>query len=98
RTPQGRRAFRRYLEDTLAPGEMRAFERELERLGGRFPIPVALVYARRDPMVPPSVGQRLARMIPSAELIWLERGSHFAHVDAPDLFLDVALPFLTRPR
>lgn len=93
-TPAGRRAFRRYLHDALSASAMRAFERELAALGGRFPVPLLLVYARRDPMVPPAVGERLARLLPSAELRWLEEASHFAHVDAPAAFLEAALPFL----
>jgi pimeloyl-ACP methyl ester carboxylesterase len=59
-------------------------------------VPLQLVYARRDPMVPPSVGERLARLVPGAELAWLEAGSHFAHVDAPEALLAAALPFLER--
>ena len=57
---------------------------------------VLLLYSRRDPMVPPGIGQRLRELIPSAELTWLEEGSHFAHIDRPELFLDEALPFLQR--
>ena len=29
-----------------------------------------------------------------AELVWLEEGSHFAHVDAPDAFVAAILSFL----
>ena len=47
-------------------------------------------------MVPPSIGARLARLLPDAEMVWLARASHFAHVDAVPAFLDVALPFITR--
>ena len=90
----GRRAFHRYLADTLRTSSMRALERELSARKGVFPVPLQLVYVRRDPMVPPSVGERLARLVPGAELVWLERGSHFAHVDAVDDLLGVAVPFL----
>ncbi len=93
RTEAGRRAFGRYLGDTLKASTMRRFERALTATRP-FPIPLMLVYARRDPMVPPSVGERLGRLVPEAPLVWLEAASHFAHVDAPDAFLDAALPFL----
>ena len=76
---------------------MRAFERALRALDGRFPIPLRLVYARRDPMVPPSVGKRLARLLPSAEMVWLDRASHFAHVDATEPFVESVLEFLQSP-
>ena len=94
RTPEGRKAFRRYLSDTLTASSMRRFEDLLVRTRP-FPVPLQLVYARRDPMVPPSVGERLARLVPDAPMVWLEEASHFAHVDAPRAFLDAALPFLT---
>ncbi|MBX3271417.1 MAG: alpha/beta hydrolase [Sandaracinaceae bacterium] len=92
-TPAGREAFARYLGDTLRASEMRRFARQLAALE-RFPVPLQLVYARRDPMVPPEVGAALARLVPGAELVWLDEGSHFAHVDAPDVFLAAARPFL----
>lgn len=92
-TVPGRRAFTRYLRETLKASTMRAFERRL-RATRPFPVPLQLVYARRDPMVPPSVGARLGALVPEAPLVWLDEASHFAHVDATDAFLDVALPFL----
>lgn len=95
-TPAGRKAFAHYLADTLAASEMRLFERAIADLDGRFPIPLRLVYARRDPMVPPVVGERLARLLPSADMVWLEAASHFAHVDATDAFVHAVLPFLDR--
>lgn len=86
----------RHLSDTLSVREMRRFEDKLKGLD-RFPIPLLLVYARQDKMVPPVVGERLARLIPDARIEWLEEASHFAHVDAPDAFLRAALPFLAKP-
>ena len=94
-TPEGRRAFIHYLGDTMRASHMREFERALDELE-RFPIPLLMVYARRDPMVPPVVGERLAKLLPDAEMVWLEEGSHFAHVDAPEAFLAAARPFLER--
>lgn len=86
----------RHLSDTLDVGEMRRFEKALGTLD-RFPIPLLLVYARQDKMVPPVVGERLAKLIPDARIEWLEEASHFAHVDAPEAFLQAALPFLRTP-
>jgi pimeloyl-ACP methyl ester carboxylesterase len=94
RSPDGIRAFVRMLTETVDPGAMRVFVRRLRALRGRFPIPLQLVYAKADPMVPPIVGKRLARLLPSAKFVELSRGSHFAHVDAPDLFLGVTRSFL----
>lgn len=91
-TADGARAFASYMAETLAPGPMRSFVRELRTRG--FPIPLLLVYADRDPMVPPKVGERLHTLLPGAELRWLTDSSHFAHVDSPDRLLALIEPFL----
>ncbi len=94
RTEAGLHALWRTLKETLDPGDMDRFEMELRERG--FPIPVQLVYARRDPMVPPSVGERLRAWMPTAEWVWLEEASHFAHVDATDAFVAAVDPFIRR--
>jgi pimeloyl-ACP methyl ester carboxylesterase len=78
---EGRRAFARWLHESLAPSGLSRFVADLRARG--FPVPLRLVYAREDPMVPPSVGPRLAALVPDAELVWLEDASHFAQVDQP---------------
>ncbi len=96
-TPDGRRAFSRHLSDTMCASTMRTFERELQdrcAQGRPFPVPLQLVYAKRDPMVPPVVGVKLAKLVPSAKIAWLDEASHFAHVDATDRFLATMIPFL----
>jgi len=98
-TEAGARAFVGYLSETLAPRDLRAFVSTLEQRRDQalpFPVPLLLVYARRDPMVPPAIGPKLHALVPSAELQWLEDSSHFAHVDTPDALLPVVLEFLTR--
>ena len=57
-------------------------------------VPLRLLYARRDPMVPPAMGPRLQALLPGTALDWAEEGGHFLHVDRPALFLRLALPFL----
>lgn len=97
-THEGSRAFVKYLAETLQPAGFAEFNRQLERRreAGGFPIPLMLIYARQDPMVPPVVGERLAAMVPDAEMVWLDEASHFAHVDAPGRFAGPALEFLRR--
>jgi pimeloyl-ACP methyl ester carboxylesterase len=95
--PAGRRAFYHHLKDTMSAREMKQFVTDLTRMKREqrpFPTPLLLVYAEHDPMVPPRVGKILSALVPSAELIWLREGSHFAHIDRPRLFLNAALPFL----
>lgn len=96
KTLEGTRAFARNLGDTLDANEMRRFERRLKELGGRFPVPLRLVYAERDPMVPAEVGRRLHGLLPGAEMVWLKDASHFAHVDATERFVDAISDFLAR--
>ncbi|PJZ70892.1 hypothetical protein CH373_06405 [Leptospira perolatii] len=94
KTPEGVHAFYLMLKQTLNVKEMQKFEKDLLSLNGYFPIPLLLVYAKKDPMVPPAVGKKMHRILPKVEFHWLDRGSHFAHVDATDLFVEKALPFL----
>ncbi len=97
RTRAGRRAFWHWLADTMDPADMTEFITRLQHMrdsGEPFPAPLQLIYARRDPMVPPTVGERLASLLPGASMHWIDEGSHFAHVDAPEEFLRIALPFL----
>jgi pimeloyl-ACP methyl ester carboxylesterase len=82
----GARAFVSYLGDTFAPRDIAAFVATLsERRHAHqpFPVPLLLLYSRQDPLVPPSVGERLHALVPDAPLVWLDDTSHFAHVDTP---------------
>jgi pimeloyl-ACP methyl ester carboxylesterase len=96
-TPDGARAFARWLAEALAPRDLADFARSLARrrdAGQPFPVPLLLLYARQDPMVPPSTGARLHALVPSARFEWLADSSHFAHVDSPDRVVPLLLDFL----
>lgn len=96
-TREGAAAFAAILRDTLDPSAMTDFTAALAARRDRgepFPVPLQLIYARQDPMVPPSVGHALADLVPGARFDWLEEASHFAHVDAPERFLVPTLDFL----
>ena len=92
----GRRTFYRHLRDGLDSREMKKFARALQ--AAPFPIPILLVYAETDPVVPPVVGDKLKRLIPDAGFIQLANASHFAHVDAADRFVEAITPFLAGSR
>lgn len=97
----GSRAFVRYLSDALSPDELRGFVRSLEQLRARrepFPVPLLMMYAKEDPMVPPDVGRRLHGLVPGAEMVWLEQSSHFCHVDSPERVVEVVLRFFDEGR
>lgn len=96
-TKEGARAFVRYLAEAVSAKEMRRFIRELESRkanGDKVPVPLLLLYADEDPMVPPSVGPKLKERLPGAKLEWLTGSSHFAHVDTPEVFLERVEGFL----
>ena len=95
---EGSLAFARYLADSLAPKELAAFVRRLTSRrdeGAGSPVPLMMVYAEQDPMVPPSIGPRLHALLPDAEFHTLDRTSHFTHVDSPDRLSPLLLEFLT---
>ncbi len=99
-TPDGVRAFIKYLDETMAVGPIRDFQRQLlarQARGEGFPVPLLHLYARRDPMVPPRFGEILAART-GADIVWLDEGSHFAHVDAVERFLPPVLAFLSTTR
>ena len=68
-------------------------------LRARFPElrqPVLLLWGELDPIVPPAVGQRLAREIPCAELITFPRTFHRPQVAHPDAVTGAIEMFLAR--
>lgn len=96
-SPAGSKAFARHMKDGLNVFGMRRMERALASRRASdcgFPIDLMLVYAKQDPMVPPEIGRRLQALMPGVDLRWLDQASHFAHVDATDRFLDLAMPWL----
>lgn len=96
-TPEGARAFVAHLAETMAIGPIVDFHRTLEERRARgepFPVPLLLLYAERDPMVPPRFGDAFSALIPDARLVRVAEGSHFAHVDAVERFLPPVLEHL----
>jgi len=95
-TTEGVRAFTRYLRDAMSARGLGEFTNELAQRKQQnlaFPIPLCLIYSRHDPLVSPTVAERLAPLIPDAKLHWLENTSHLAHVDTPDAVADVVEAF-----
>jgi pimeloyl-ACP methyl ester carboxylesterase len=97
RSRAGQMAFHRWLRDALNPAELTEFVETLRARSARnepFVVPLMLVYAKSDPMVPPAVGEALSALLPDSPIVWLDEASHFAHVDAAEQFAAVALPWL----
>lgn len=95
---EGVASFARFLGQTMSPWAMRDFVAALASRRDRgedFVVPLQLLYAAEDPMVPPRVGDELRALVPGASFARLQEASHFAHVDATERFVDAVLPFLT---
>lgn len=93
-TEAGLEGFLAQLRDMMSHAGTTRLEAALRALPNGPAVPLRLLYARRDPMVPPAMGPRLRALLPGVGLDWAEEGGHFLHVDRPALFLQLATPFL----
>ncbi len=91
RDDAGLDAFIGYLRDTVSASGFAEFARELSEKP--FPIPLLLLYATSDPMVPARNAQYLAKLVPNARLEMMQNTSHFAHVDTPELVVSAVTRF-----
>ena len=94
RASPGIDGFIAQLQHMMSVEGTERLEALLRARSGGPPVPTRLLYARRDPMVPPAMGPRFQALMPGVGLDWAEEGGHFLHVDRPALFLGLALPFL----
>ena len=69
-----------------------AFDRT-EQLG-EIRTPTLVLCARDDILTPPYYSEELARLIPGAELVILQKGGHACSQTTPAQFNEVVLPFL----
>ena len=67
-------------------------EHDLRDDAGSVMAPTLLIWGRRDPVIPPKIGRRLAATINGAELVVLDTG-HVPHTTDPEGFAAHLLPF-----
>lgn len=67
-------------------------EHDLRAEAGSIAAPTLVVWGKRDPVIPPRVGRRLAATIPGAELALLDTG-HVPHCSDPEGFAAALAPF-----
>jgi len=91
RSPEGLAAFRSYLKDAVAPAGFVALAKALGEKP--FPVPLLLLYATTDPLVSPKNCEYLAKLVPAAKVVWIDKSSHFAHVDTPDAVVTAVTEF-----
>lgn len=65
---------------------------------GSISIPTLVVHGENDRLVPPTNGEDLARLIPSARLVIIPGASHNIFSDQPEAAVEVILEFLDRRR
>ena len=88
---EGRKALREHIE-ALDGAETRALGARLPTLG----IPVAVVWGTADPLLPLSLGRRLAEAIPGATLYVVDDGRHFLPEENPRQVADAVARLLER--
>lgn len=81
-SPQGFAAINRML-----------LEMELDTELGNINCPTLMIGCVHDVLRPPAVVQELAKLIPNARYIEADSG-HFMHVQTPELFMQMVMPFL----
>ena len=57
-------------------------------------MPALLIWGRHDPLVLPSMGERMARALPHAQLVWFEESAHVPTAEEPHRFNHELLGFL----
>ncbi len=70
---------------------------DVEALLPTITTPTLVIWGARDPLVPPQLGQHLARRIPGARYVELSRAGHVVMVDQPAAFNQAVLDFLDGP-
>jgi pimeloyl-ACP methyl ester carboxylesterase len=85
------RVFAKILDESLTAKEHAAV---IARLRSAPPkLPVLLLWARKDVMVPPDFGPKYAADLPGSKLVWFDDASHFMHVDTPERVVDELVAF-----
>jgi pimeloyl-ACP methyl ester carboxylesterase len=58
--------------------------------------PTLICAGRRDLFTPPSVQEKMAELIPDAEIVWFEDGGHMLPVEEPEGIVAAMTEFLAR--
>ena len=58
--------------------------------------PTLILAGRKDLFTPPSVQQKMADLIPDAEIVWFEEGGHMLPIEEPEGIVDAMRDFMAR--
>ncbi|MBL8677976.1 MAG: alpha/beta hydrolase [Myxococcales bacterium] len=84
------------------PAIIRYIDERYEKAGvwlpplGRLELPSLILWGERDPVAVMAIGERLAREIPGAELVRLDRVGHYPMVEDPGRFASALNAFFAR--
>jgi pimeloyl-ACP methyl ester carboxylesterase len=62
----------------------------------KISVPTLVVAGEEDTVYPPELAREMARRIPGAELVMLERTGHLANLEQPERFNEILLKFLKK--
>ncbi|MBB5377741.1 3-oxoadipate enol-lactonase [Deinococcus metalli] len=84
---------------SLTPGQFQAANRALEGFDfrpelPRVTAPTLVISGRHDPLNPPAEGEVIARSIPYARMVVLERSGHLPSLEEPDELVEIIRDFL----
>lgn len=65
------------------------------QLLGGLDLPALVIGGRYDPICGPRWSEEIAKLIPGAELLFLERSGHFGHLEEPETFAAAVARFVT---
>lgn len=85
------RVFAKILAESLTAKEHAALIARLRKAPPQLPI--ELLWAREDVMVPPAFGHEYHRDLPGSKIVWFDDASHFMHVDEPEKVVAELLAF-----
>jgi 3-oxoadipate enol-lactonase len=94
--------LKRMIMSNPNPQDTEGFVRQLDACGrhdvrdrlGELSMPVHVIGAEHDAMVPPWKSTELAELIPGAKLTMLERAAHLVNIERADAFNAAVLEFL----
>ena len=57
-------------------------------------LPTHVLWAKKDPIAVPAIAERVAAMVPGAQLTWLEELGHYPMLEAPQQWAEAVLRFI----
>lgn len=59
-------------------------------------VPACIVWGKNDAVTPPEVGEDFAKLLPNAELFWIDKCGHAAMMEHPDTFNEIVYAWMQK--